>query len=218
MQQQEQQHQVLSETLAAILGDASAGKALTLNELLERTQGRSIYLLIIILCLPFLIPLSVPGLSTIMGSIIMWLMFRQVLGKPPRLPRVLGEHQLSAKVQRRLLSGSIKVLQVLERLIKPRRTQWLAWRWAVVVNSFLIALLGFLLALPLPSPPFFLSNTIPGYAIVVLAASIMEEDGVMIWFGYTLVLLNIVFFGLLAGVIVELFLKLWKSLSHSSRR
>ncbi len=210
------EHQVLSVSLAEILGHVSAERPLTLNELLERTEGRSIYLVVIVLCLPFLIPLSVPGLSSVMGSIIIWLMLRQIVGKAPRLPRFLGERQLSARVQRRLLSGSIRVLRALEKLTRPRRTQWLTWRWAVAVNSLVIASLGFLLALPLPSPPFFLTNSVPAYAIVVLAASLMEEDGVMVWFGYALALVNVVFFGLLAGVIVELFLKVWRTLHHSS--
>ena len=38
----------------------------------------------------------------------------------------------------------------------------------------------FLLAFPLPIP---LTNTLPGYAIMLLAASMMEGDGILVWHG-----------------------------------
>jgi len=221
-------HQALSKTLTEVLAGVSgeigsagfpAGVAagdLTLNRLLEQTAGRSLYLLVVILCLPFMIPVSVPGLSTIMGSIIAFLMLRQVLGKRPRLPRFLGEKKMPPKVQHRVLGGSIKFLAFLEKLVRPRRTRWLASRSAVVLNALIIAFLALLLALPLPAPPFFFSNSLPSYAIVVLAISVMEEDGLTIWVGYALVLVNLLFFSLIGGVIFELLLKLWRFLSHAA--
>jgi hypothetical protein len=33
-----------------------------------------------------------------------------------------------------------------------------------------------------PFPPF--TNALPAYSIILLAASMMEEDGVLIWVGY----------------------------------
>src|SRR5450759_789945 len=63
-------NQPLSQSLAEILREDSAA-GLTLNRLLERTQGRGLFLVIILLCLPFIVPVSLPGLSTLMGSIIL---------------------------------------------------------------------------------------------------------------------------------------------------
>jgi hypothetical protein len=73
-----------------------------------------------------------------------------------------------------------------------------------------------LLALPLPSPPFFFSNSIPSYGIVVLSASMMEEDGVLIWVGYGLVIVNLIFFSLIGTAVLELFLRAYQMLTRST--
>jgi len=207
-------HQPLSESLAGILREGTAPAGLTLNRLLERTQGRGIFLFIILLCLPFVVPVSLPGLSTVMGGIIFLLTLRVALGQAPRLPNFLGERLVSAAVQKHALGGSIRFLRWLEKFIRPRRTRWLGARPARLANLSLIAFLAVLLALPLPTPPFFFSNSLPSYAIILLAASMMEEDGVLIWLGYALTLANLVFFILIGGVIVEAVTHGWQALAH----
>ena len=203
-------NQPLSQSLAEMLREDSA--ALTLNRLLERTQGRGLFLVIILLCLPFIVPVSLPGLSTVMGSVILLLSLRLALGKSPRLPAFLGERVLPRGMQQRAVVGSVKFLRWLEKFIRPRRTRWLATRPARLANTLLLAALALLLALPLPSPPFFFSNSLPGYAIILIAASMMEEDGVLIWIAYAMVLVNIVFFALVGGAIVTAIAHGWEAL------
>jgi hypothetical protein len=70
--------------------------------------------------------------------------------------------------------------------------------------------------LPLPSPPFFFTNTIPGYAIILLSASIMEQDGYLIWIGYAAAAANVVFFTLIGEGVMHLTLKFWHALGHSA--
>lgn len=178
-------HQPLSQSLVGLLNENnSASGSLTLNMLLERTHGRGLYLVMIFLSLPFVVPVSVPGLSTMLGITIMVLALRQALGKPPRLPKTLGEKPLPEQLKYRVLNSSAKLLANLEKLVRPRKTEWLTWRTAKVANSLLIALMAFLLALPLPAPPFFFTNSLPSYAIILIALSMMEQDGLVIWLGY----------------------------------
>jgi hypothetical protein len=205
-------HQPLSKELAAIIAEHGASGSVSLNHLLVRTQGRALYLVIMILCLPFVVPVSIPGLSTVLGTIIALLALRLALGQEPRLPRFLGERKLPVA---RILKASIRFLRLIERVIRPRRTRWLTWRSARFFNSMVIIFLAFLLALPLPAPPFFFTNSLPSYAIILLAASMMEEDGVLIWAAYALVLANIIFFGLIAGAIIKLLMKMFAGLMRS---
>lgn len=176
-------HEPLSQRLARILESQSAAQGLTLNHLLERTEGRGFYLVVILLALPFIVPVSLPGVSTALGMAIAILSFRLALGRPPRLPKFMGERQLSPAFGQKILGGSVKFLRFMEKWVKPRRTRWLTARWAVCVNALLMTYLGLLLALPFPPlPPF--TNSLPTYSLILVAASTMEEDGVMIWFGY----------------------------------
>ncbi len=207
-------HRPLSQTISDLLREDGSGP-LTLNRLLDRTQGRGVHLVIIVLCLPFVVPVSLPGLSTIIGTIVGFLVLGIIFGKPVRFPRFMGERVFPSAVRQRVLGGSIAFLRRLERFVRPRRTEWLGWRVAEVFNAALLLLLAVLLALPLPSPPFFFTNFFPGCAIIILAASMMEEDGWLIWGGYAAALANVLFFGLIGGGVIELFFRLWHRLSQA---
>jgi hypothetical protein len=195
--------QPLSQTLVELLNENSAQVPLTLNMLLERTQGRGLYILMVVLCLPFVVPLSVPGLSTVMGITIFVLAVRQAVGKPPRLPRALGERPLPDQLKQRVVVSGAKVLCKLEKLVRPRRTHWLSWPAARLANGLLIAVMAFLLALPLPSPPFFFTNSFPSYTIILLALSMMERDGLTIWLGYAAAAGTLAYFGFWADLILN---------------
>ena len=76
-------------------------------------------------------------------------------------------------------------------------------RSARFANAMLMVVMACLLALPFPSPPFFFTNSLPCYAIILLAASMMEEDGVTIWIAYAVALGTIIYLGAILGVIGE---------------
>jgi hypothetical protein len=186
------------------MGENYADSDLTLNQVLERTEGRGIFLVIILLCLPFVAPFSIPGMSTPLGITIAVLAIRHALGKARRLPGRLGDRVLPPRIKRAILGGGIKVLRLLEKAVKPRRTGWMSWRAAERVNTAVMVYAAFLLALPLPPfPPF--TNMFPAYAIILVAASMMEEDGVLIWFGHAAALGTTIYFVVCGKVIAEHF-------------
>jgi hypothetical protein len=171
---------MLSDRLKQIMEE---NEGVTLNELLERTQGLGLHLVIILLALPFIIPVSIPGVSTVLGLAITFLSLRLALGRDGYLPKFVGDRRLTPGLQKKFLTGSIRFLRVVEKLVKPRRTPWMTTRLACFVNASLMAFMGILLALPFPPlPP--LTNSLPSYSIILLAASMMEEDGVTIWIAY----------------------------------
>jgi len=194
-------HTRLSLRLSGLLEDGAGSEGMSLNLLLQRTDGRAIYLVIVFACLPFVVPVSLPGVSTVMGLIVGLLGLRMALGKPPKLPRVLGERVLQPKTVRRILKASVGFLRFLERLVRPRRTQWLTWRWAMLLNGLLIVFMAVLMALPVP-PVVLFTNSLPSYAIILIAVSVMEEDGVTIWLGYSAAVVTFAYFGFMGGVVV----------------
>ena len=206
-------HEPLSQSLARILGQNGSPPGLTLNRLLEHTEGRSFYLVVILLALPFIVPVSLPGVSTVLGLTIALLTLRLALGRKARLPKFMGERQLSPGFQKKALGGSVKFLRFVERWVKPRRTVWLATRWAICGNALLMTYLGLLLALPFPPfPPF--TNSLPCYSLILIAASTMEEDGVMIWVGYAVTLGTTIYLLLVAEGIEIVAVKAWHALQH----
>ena len=205
-------HEPLSAKLEKILvNDGPAG--LTLNELIRRTEGRGVFLIIILFSLPFVTPIALAGLSNILGWIIMLLALRLARSLPPRLPGVIGERPLPAAHLGKIARGSVKVLRLIEKLVKPRRTNWMSWRWVHCGNALLLAFMAFLLALPIP-PVIPFSNTLPCYAIILIAASMMEEDGFLIWLGYTMSLATTVYLLTVAEVIVKFFITYYERILH----
>jgi len=194
-------HEPFSRSLSRIL--LRENGHLTANRFLAGTQGRGLYLVMILFNLPFVPWVSIPGLSTVLGPMTGLLALRLALGRPPRLPRFLGDRVLSPKMKNVILGGGLKFCRLLEKVVRPRRTRWLNWRIARVGHALLIALMAFLLALPLPSPPFLGSNALPSYGIILLAVSMMEEDGVMIWFGYLAALVATAYFVIFGALMVN---------------
>ena len=195
-------HERLSEKLAQLLEANSSPDGITLNHLLERTDGRGFYLVVILLALPFIIPLAIPGVSTVLGLSVALLSLKLAFGVTPRLPNLMGNRRLSPDFQKKVLRGSVKIVRIVEKFARPRRTPWMTTRAARFVNALLMTFMGLLLALPFPPlPP--LTNTLPCYCIILLAASMMEEDGVMIWFAYLLSLGTVVYLALNIFVIFE---------------
>lgn len=189
-------HEPLSQRLAQILAQ---GDRLTLNQLIEQTNGRGIFSIFILLALPFVGPVSLAGISIPFGLAIGWLALRLARGLPPRLPKRLGDRPLPPGL-RKVVEASVKLLRGLERVVKPRPVAWMNWRAVRLGNALLLALMALLLALPLPPVPPF-TNALPSYSIILLAASLMEQDGRMIWVGYAVTLGTVLYLGFWAGLI-----------------
>jgi hypothetical protein len=194
-------HAPLSQKLESLLALDPAAGVLTPNGILLHTEGRGLFLLMILLCLPFLAPVSIPGVSSFSGGVVMIMALRMAFGRPVRLPRWIGDREMASGQQRRFLQASVRALRCIEKVVKPRRSGWLSWRSVHAGNSLLLAFMAFLLALPLLVP---FTNTFPAYAIVLLAISMMEEDGLTVWLGYGTAALTVGYFALTAGALVAL--------------
>lgn len=183
----------LSGELAA-LADAYAGRAASLRELLGAVRGRGWFLLLVLLSLPFLLPIPIPLLSTAFGTVIVFIGGRLALGRRPWVPDRLMDRQLKPETLQKLLAGATRVVRGLERFLRPRwrfMTRTLLIRRAV---GAMITLSGALLLLPLPIP---FSNTFPAWTVLLLAAGALERDGVAWLAGFLLFLLTLAYFGLL---------------------
>ena len=98
-------HEPLSEKLRRILIHEGP-ESFTLNELIRRTEGRGVFLIIILLSLPFVTPIALAGLSNILGWIMMLMAIRLARSLPPRLPAFIGERALPSAHLTKIASGS----------------------------------------------------------------------------------------------------------------
>src|SRR5262245_16367871 len=103
-------HEPLSQNLLRIVQCNSTAQGISFNDLPERTEGRGYYLVVILLSLPFIVPVSIPGVSTVLGLTIALLSFKLAFGAQPRLPKFMGDRRLSSQTQTKVLRGSVKFL------------------------------------------------------------------------------------------------------------
>lgn len=177
--------------------EAADGRALAVREMVEIMQGRGLNMIVILLCLPFLMPLTIPGISIPFGVAICICGFRIAFGHKPWLPAFILNRKLSNHALERMVHYGCKFYGKVEKLVKPRMTFVLEGPGMLLIVGLTIALAGFLLSLPIP-PPFPFTNTIPGFAIILLSLGLMERDGGLIIGGYILTAIGLIYIALIA--------------------
>jgi hypothetical protein len=185
----------LSAELAALKASV-AGKAVELRAVLEALQGRAYELLMILLVLPFAVPVAVPGMSTPLGIVIGGIALQLAFGRLPWLPRRLLAAKLPAGFLDKVLAATQGVVRFLEKFLRPRLRGLTGSRGLVGLHLWAIALAAFLVALPLPIP---FTNMIPGWAILLIAMGLMERDGLFIAAGHVVLVISVAYFALIGG-------------------
>ncbi len=186
----------LSATLLR-LREVAGDRSLSIREMVEILQGRGWQMIVILLCLPFLSPVTIPGISLPFGLAIALCGVRIAFRHKPWLPRFLLDRTISPKALEKMVNVGCAIYGRIEKVVRPRLTMILDGPGMFIVIGLSIAVAGLLLSLPIP-PPFPLTNTIPGLAIILLSLGLMERDGILILIGYGLTLVACVYVAAIA--------------------
>lgn len=183
----------LSEELAQ-LHAVTAERAVTLREVIYVLRGRAYLLLVLLLSLPFITPIPLPGLSTPFGLAIALISLRLMLGQRPWLAKNLQRKELPAGFIGRLLSVAARVLRFLEKFLRPRLVVLTNTALLNQLHAGLMLAAALALLLPLPIP---FTNSFPAWTILLLAAGLLESDGVAVLLGYLVFAAGVLYFVLL---------------------
>ncbi|HZL45026.1 MAG TPA: exopolysaccharide biosynthesis protein [Opitutaceae bacterium] len=190
----------LSEELAGLQA-RFAEQSVTLGEVVQVLHGRAYLLLVLLLALPFCAPISVPGLSTPLGFVIALIALRQALGQKPWLPERMLRMRLPPGFFRRVLVVAERVIRFLETFLRPRATGFVDAPVLRNLHAVMMLMAAGFLLLPLPIP---LTNTVPAWVILLIAAGLLERDGVFIALGYAVAVASVVGLALLGGAAHQL--------------
>jgi hypothetical protein len=175
---------------------AEAAKGdLTLSRVFEILGEQGHAMLILFLCLPFLQPIPLPGLSTPLGLLIAIVALFLFLNRPPWLPQHFANLKISSEVLVRVSEVAEKIWLRAAKILHPRMIFFHDYKFFRICNLLIVAFNAFLLALPLPIP---FSNTVPVIAIVLNSIGHIEKDGLLILASYLWCLFVLSFFGSLA--------------------
>lgn len=171
----------------------------TLVEIMDIVGTDSLLLLTIFLSLIFLVPVSIPGVSTVFGTGILLIGITRLLSRNLWLPERIAHRKISAQKLRAGFQKALVWFHRLERISRPHRLPGLTSEGLIsLVNNLSFILAAILLMAPFGFIPF--SNTLPALALIFLAVGLMQKDGGSILLGYLSNLATIIYFGfLIAG-------------------
>ena len=190
------QNAPISRLIAEVV-ERCPGERITLGEMAEAFGDRAFGLLILLLCLPGLLP----GMASIFGTPMLILGVQMGLGfRQPKLPGFIARQSLKRTDVMRLSSGSSKLLARVERYVRPRPGPFTT-NTADKVVGWLTAYAAVMLILPGPG-----TNGPPAFGTIIMSLGVVENDSKVVGIGIivtilanifaTAVLLALVWFGI----------------------
>lgn len=163
---------------------SGSGQGMSLAELEDALKGRGVALVIIVLSLPFILPVPIPLLATVCGVPMIALGFTILVTGRGILPAFARRRRLSPDALAAIARGVRKVLRPVAWAFHPRMgVMFWAVPWRLAGLSIVLA--AFVLSLPIPVP---FANMIPALALMHLAAGILQRDGIAVCIGHALTL------------------------------
>ena len=173
------------------IADSLKPEGLTLWNLLELLADRGLLIFCVLLTLPFLLPVSIPGSSVPFGFLIFLISLGLIRDKPPKMPEKIMRRQINREQLKPVLVKGAAFFKKIEFLIHPRLL-FLAERSVMTrANGLLMGIAAALMILPLPIP---FTNTLPAYTILFLSLGSLERDGAVILLGYGMFLATFGYF------------------------
>ena len=189
----------LRETLERT-ANAISGKAVTLREIMALAGEQGLLLLCAVLTIPFLLPVSIPGVSTVFGLAIILIAIGITTNRTPWLPRQIMDRPIDAEKLVPTLERGAGLVRRIEAVIHPRLAGLTGGAAINRFNGLMLVLGGVLLMFPLGLVPF--SNTLPAFAILFLCIGMSQRDGWFVLAGYAATLATIVYFSALAWLAI----------------
>lgn len=186
----------LAETLATT-AKSIEGQHITLRELLEKVGEQGMLVFCMFLTIPFLLPVSIPGVSTVFGLLLTLIGVGVALNRVPWLPAKLMNKAIATAHLVPALERGVSLFARMDRFIRPRLLVLTHGHTINRVNGLLLILSSILLMAPFGFIPF--SNTLPALAILLLAAGMLQRDGVFITAGYIALIATVGYFSVLVG-------------------
>ncbi len=200
----------LAQQLQALI-DGLPEDGLALGVLLDAVGDEGLLLLSLLLVLVFLIPVSIPGVSTVFGAAILLVGLSRLSGRPLWIPARLKQRQLPAERVRAGLSSGLVWVHRLERISRPHRLPSLAdGRGVDLINNLAFISAALLLMAPFGFVPF--SNTLPALALLFYAVGLIQRDGLAILIGHVAQIATVIYFGVLIGAGGLALGQLWQKL------
>ena len=184
----------LSEALATAR-HAIEGHQVTLRELLLLVGEQGLLVFCAILAMPFLLPVSLPFMSTALGVPMLLIGYAVTMNRVPWLPDRVFDHALPSETVQHTLERAIRTFDRFEHLVRPRMLGLTATPRVNAVHGVVLVIAVIALMAPLPLIP--LANTLPAIGVILLCLGMAERDGALLLLGHLVALVSVLYVGAL---------------------
>jgi len=166
----------ISQRLGKLAEDAPA-ETVTLSWIMAQLHERAFGLFLLVLALPCCIPFLY-GVPQIVALPLMFVSAQIALGREvPWLPERLGARGVQKAALQNLAERTAPWLRRIEAASRPRLSG-LTRRPLDQVIGLALVLFSASILVPLPG-----TNTVPGFAVVIVAMGLLQRDGILVSFG-----------------------------------
>ena len=197
----------LSRELAILEGE-SRQRRINIGDVIALLDERAYTFLLVLLSLPFIQPIPIPGLSTPFGVVIALLGIGLLVGRKPWLPDRLLKIQLPEKFLAAALKVMRRLVLLLEMVLRPRIAFLVVNPAMRRLQGFCILVSGVLLCLPLPIP---FTNMLPAVTVIAFSCSTLGTDGFFCLAGIFCFGITVAFFAVigLGGTVAAAWIYEW---------
>ncbi len=189
----------MSERLIKAIDEVKHLPEITLGSIVERIGDEALLIVSLIAIIPFMQPIPIPGLSTLLGLVVLLQGLGMIfLGKPLLTQRMRGI-KLSNEKLNMIYRAAVKFDKFTSK-ISAFKHPMINSRWVHVICGVTITLSAAFLSLPLPIP---FSNFVPALCIFFICAGLLECDLMLVIFGHMIAATTVWMAGLSFHLIVE---------------
>lgn len=169
----------MSNRLLKAMDDVRELPRITLGKIVEHVEGEALLILCLVSILPFLQPIPIPGLSSVLGVIVLLQGLGLMFWSKPLLTKKMKELNISHE-RFELIYKAAQKFEAITSKISAFKHPMTNTRVSHIICGFAIVLSAAFLSLPLPIP---FSNLVPALSIFMICVGLLEEDLVLILIG-----------------------------------
>ncbi len=169
----------MSDRLIKALEDVRDLPHITLGKIVEHVEGEALLILSLISILPFMQPIPIPGLSSVLGLIVLLQGLGLMIWSKPLLTKRMKNLNITHERFEYIYKAALKFSAFTSK-ISAFKHPLTNTRGSHIICGFAIILSSAFLSLPLPIP---FSNLIPALSIFLICVGLLEEDLILILMG-----------------------------------
>lgn len=172
----------MSSKLITHLAEVRALPEITLDKLAESLKDEALLVVCLIAILPFMQPIPIPGLSSVLGMIALMQGVGLIFLKKPLLTKKMRDVKISHERFEQIYKAAEKFCYYADKMTILRH-HWTNSRASHVICGLAIVLSSAFLSLPLPIP---LSNFVPALSIALICLGLLEDDLILVIIGLSI--------------------------------